>query len=279
MSRGAAMDLHCHSTASDGTRSPTDVATLAAERGLEVLSLTDHDTLAGVGEARDAAPASLRIVPGVEISTQHAGRGVHLLAWFPDERAADPGLNAHLAERLEGRRRRFDRIVQLLADAGAPIDGDAVLADAEGQSITRAHVARALLREGHIAQFQDAFDRFIGPGKPAFVPNDPWSTADAARFVVAHGGISSIAHPGIDRVTREELAHLKRAGLTGVEAHHPRHARQTRRRYRRMARELGLVVTGGSDWHGSPHSTLLGPTVGDGLPADVRAPFLAALDR
>lgn len=272
------MDLHCHSTASDGTRSPAEVATLAAARGLEVLSLTDHDTLAGVAEAKEAAPASLRIVPGVEISTQHNGRGVHLLAWFRDDRADDPGLHRHLAERVDGRRRRFDRITERLAAAGAPIDAQAVLDEADGQSITRAHVARALLRAGHIGAFQEAFDRFIGPGKPAFVPNDPWATADAVRFVAAHGGISSIAHPGIDGITRPEVEELARAGLSGVEAHHPRHVRQTRRRFRKMARELGLLVTGGSDWHGHPTATLLGPTVGDGLPLDVRAPFLAALD-
>jgi predicted metal-dependent phosphoesterase TrpH len=276
MAASARMDLHCHSTSSDGRLSPTALVQRAAARGLDLLAITDHDTLEGVPEALDAAASlPLTIVPGAELSTHHRGRGVHLLAFWRQLPRADGPVRVKLQERVAGRVLRVRRIAEALAQAGVPLDVEAILAG--GGAVTRAHVARQLVRQGCVSQPQEAFDRWLGRGKRAFVPNDRWTTADAIRFVREHGGVTSIAHPGVDDVTREEVAELQRAGLHGVEVRHPAHGRQARRRLGRWVRELGLLATGGSDWHGLPGGDLLGATIGDGLPVAFRPPFEDAL--
>lgn len=268
------VDLHCHSTASDGRCPPAAVAARAVERGLTALALTDHDTFGGLAEA--AAVPGIRFVPGVELSTEHRGRGLHLLAYFPAMDRWGAEMAPRLDERLAGRRERLLKMAAALARLGVTLDVDAVAAS--HGAITRAHVARQLVAQGAAGSMQEVFERWLGDGRPAFVPSDRWPTEEAIGFVRDQGGLTSLAHPGVDDVGGPELATLARAGLQGVEVWHPSHPRQTRRRLRRAARELKLVMTGGSDWHGGPGSDLLGPTIGDGLAPEIGQAFLGALD-
>lgn len=270
------MDLHCHSTASDGRLSPTELVEHASERRLTVLALTDHDTFAGIAEAADAAArAGLRLVPGTELSTAHEGRRLHLLAYFPAVGSWSSDFEAALDERMQGRIERAHRIGERLAACGVPIDVDLLVAGCRDGSVTRAHVARALLHAGHVGRFQEAFDRFLGQGRPAYVPATVWETADAIAAVHASGGICAVAHPEPDGFGEPDLLALSRKGLDGVEVVHPGHARQTRRRLRRLAQRFGLVPTGGSDFHGQPGSRLL-PR--GHLSADMKQAFLRRLD-
>jgi len=272
----ARLDLHCHSTFSDGLRSPTELVDRALERGLDTLAITDHDTVDGLPEAIEAAGDRLRLVAGVELSTQHGGRGIHLLAWFDDPTAVQGSFSDHLDRRLDGRVARLHRIAEKLSAHGIQLDVDAILA-VSGRAVTRGHIGRQLLAQGVVSHYSEAFERWIGEGQPGFVPNDPWPTVDAISFVREHGGLCAVAHPGVNDVTRDEVACFAGAGMQGVEVWHPGHARQTRRRLRRWARDLGLVVTGGSDFHGLVGSDLLGGARGAGIPVTMRAPFLEAL--
>ncbi len=270
------MDLHCHSTASDGRLPPAQLVERASALRLTVLALTDHDTFAGVPEAAEAcARAGIRFVPGVELSTRHRGRRLHLLAWFPGVGTWTAGFEGSLAERAGIRVARMRAIAARLDACGVPIDADALAQRCEHGTVTRAHVARALHAAGHVAQVQEAFDRYLSPGKPAFVPEHPWETADAIAAVHAAGGICGVAHPEPDGFGEPDLLDLKRAGMDGVEVVHPGHGRQTRRRLRRLAERFGLLQTGGSDFHGHPGSHLL-PR--GHLPEASRRAFLAALD-
>lgn len=270
------MDLHCHSTASDGRLSPTELVARASARRLTVLALTDHDTLAGVAEASDAcALAGIRFVPGVELSTAHSGRRLHLLAWFPTVGAWSTAFEAILDELMETRVRRLHAIAERLDRCGVPIDADRLAEQCRGGAVTRAHVARALQGAGHVGGFQEAFDRYLGRDRPAFVPASAWATEDAIAAVHEAGGLCGVAHPEPDGFGEPDLLALKRLGMDAVEVVHPGHPRQTRRRLRRLAGRFGLLTTGGSDFHGQAGSHLL---PGGHLPTAMKERFVAALD-
>lgn len=267
------MDLHCHTTASDGRLSPTSLVELAVERGLSLLAITDHDTLDGLDEAQAACPPSLRLVPGVELSTHHEGRGLHLLAYFEFMGSWSPAFKATLDERQASRDRRLQAIAGHLDRCGVPVDAEQIRADARG-AVTRAHIARALVAAGHVPTVQEAFDRWIGDARPAFVPHDPWPTKDAIAAVVQAGGICGVAHSMSDGFGDPAIAELHGQGMHGVEIVHPSHRRQTRKRLRKLAGRLGLVTLGGSDFHGWPGSSLL---PGGQIPESWRDRFTTAL--
>ncbi len=271
------MDLHCHSTASDGRFPPTELVERASARRLTVLALTDHDTFAGLAEAAEAcARAGIRFVPGVELSTSHLGRRLHLLAWFPTLGSWSTAFEELLIERMKGRVARLHAIAERLERCGVPIDADDLERRCREGAVTRAHVARALQAAGHISQFQEAFHRYIGEGRPAFVPATVWETGDAIAEVHLAGGICGVAHPEPDGFGEPDILALKRLGMDAVEVVHPGHARQTRRRLRKLAQRFDLLTTGGSDFHGQPGSQLL-PR--GHLEAAMKDRFLAALDR
>jgi len=245
------IDLHLHTTASDGRSSPDELVDEAAAAGLTTIAVTDHDTMAAVEAVEQAGRRrNLTVVPGIEITAVHDGRDVHVLAYFLD-RSHDE-LAAFLADQRDDRRRRFLRMLDTIERLGFAVDQQRLrrLAAAQsGRALARPLLADALVRAGHFASRSDAFDRLLGEGQPAFVPRCGVSPRDVIDLVRRAGGVSSIAHPGKlgDDVV---VAQVVEAGLPALEVHHPDHDRDAERRYRKMAEEAGLLVTGGSDYHG-----------------------------
>ena len=247
------VDLHLHTTASDGRCTPRELVARAAEAGVTVIAVTDHDTTAGVPEAQ-AAAAELGIEAwaGIEVTAVQNGRDVHVLGYFLEP--SEPRLLAFLAAQRSTRVNRVHAIAARLADLGAPIDVAAILDEAArnpGRSIGRPQLARALQRAGHVRDTQEAFDRFLAAGGPAFVerPGEPPETV--VEIIHRAGGLASLAHPirtGID----ERIPALAAAGLDGLEVYHSDHDADAVRRYREMATHLRLLMTGGSDFHGDP---------------------------
>jgi hypothetical protein len=245
------IDLHLHTTASDGQLTPAELVARAAATGLTTISVTDHDTVAGVDEALAAGQTSgLRVVPGIEITSVDAGRDVHVLGYFIDAGSAA------LAAFLKGQRaRRVERVHEIgdrLAKLGTPIDVRALLdpiANRPGASVGRPQVARALVAAGHVSSVQDAFDRLLATGRPAFVPRTGPTPAEAVAMIHTVGGLASLAHPGLTR--RDDLiAPLAARGLDAIEVFHSDHSPDDERAYGEMADRLDLLVTGGSDFHG-----------------------------
>jgi len=248
------IDLHTHSTASDGTLSPAGVVDLAVEHGLDVLALTDHDSAAGWDEAiARAEETGLTLVPGMEISTKLDGAGVHLLGYLPDP--THPGLAAELDRILAGREGRLTAMLTQLADAGVVLTEDEVRRQVgAAPAIGRPHIADVMVAKGIVADRTEAFDRWLSFGRPGHVVRYAPSTVEMIRLVVAAGGAAVIAHPwgrGSRWVLDEDvLAQLRDAGLTGIEVDHQDHSPEDRRRLQDMADRLGLVATGSSDFHG-----------------------------
>lgn len=248
-----AADLHCHSTASDGRMTPGEVVKAAWQRGLRVIALTDHDTVAGVPVALEAAePLGLEVIPALELSTALAGREVHLLGYFVD--IASPELLRRLRRIQWERRRRARRMVRRLAALGYPVEWARVQELAGGESIGRVHVARALLEKGYINSINQAFDHFLAEGRPAYVPHARLTVQEGIRLITAAGGVAVLAHPGLAQVDHLIPA-LKDQGLAGLEVAHPAHDPGRHEHYRRLADRLGLLPSGGSDAHGGegPH--------------------------
>jgi 3',5'-nucleoside bisphosphate phosphatase len=254
------IDLHVHTTASDGLLAPDAVVARARGAGITVLSVTDHDTTAGLRAAHAAAQdAGITLIDGIEITAIEAERDVHVLGYFFDP--TDAGLLTFLAEQREDRMRRVREIVERLDAVGLSIDPAPLFAAARdgARSIGRPHVADALVAAGHAVDRSDAFDRLIGSQGCAFVPRRGRTAAEVVAVIRAAGGIASLAHPGITR--RDDLIpSLAAAGLTALEACHSDHDAQTQARYRALAAQYGLAITGGSDFHtdGDHHAGTLG---------------------
>ena len=243
----AFIDLHTHSTASDGTLAPERVVEAAERCGLAALALTDHDTIDGVRAARKAAErAGIRVIAGVELSAFDDGREVHLLALHLSNLEA---LEKRLAELRASRLGRAEKIVEKLNALGIPLTLDEVLQQSNGGAVGRPHVARALMARGVVPDFRDAFMRYLGANGAAFVPKDPLSVRDAIAIAHEAGAIAIWAHPG-DGGRRERLEPLVAAGLDGIEIRHPSHSGEDMKRLQALTDFFGLVPSGGSDWHG-----------------------------
>ncbi len=249
------IDLHTHSDRSDGTLPPRGVVVAAAAAGLDVLALTDHDTAVGWDEAAAAAEdAGVVFVPGMEISCTHAGRGLHLLAYLLDP--GFPPLVEVLGRVLRGRDERMPRVCAALRAVGIPIQDEDVRALAgEATAIGRPHIADQLVRMAVVADRGEAFDRLLSPGRPGWVPRYEAPVEEVLPLVTAAGGVSVVAHPwgrhGNSALGAAGLGSLRDQGLCGVEADHEDHTPAQRKELRRLARELDLVVTGSSDFHGA----------------------------
>jgi len=242
------VDLHMHSTASDGAVPPRDLAIAAAAAGLTAIALTDHDTVDGVAEARQAGDErGIEVIAGVELSAFEDDRETHLLGLHLSDLAA---IEASLATFRSARRLRAERIVAVLNDLGVPVTLDAVMAEAGTGAIGRPHIARALIAGGWARDSREAFDRYLGFRKPAFVPKHTLGLADAIRLVHAAGGIAILAHPGGTGM-RAWLETLAALGLDGVEVRHPGHSAEDIARLGALSDHLDLVPSGGSDWHGA----------------------------
>lgn len=255
------IDLHLHTTASDGRLAPTDLVALAAASGLTTIAVTDHDTTAGLPDARAAAErAGLRLVDGIEITAVEHGRDVHVLGYFFDP--ANEELRTFLHDQRADRLRRIREMSVRLASLGAPIDLEPHLTSAArqaGRSIGRPLVADALVEAGHVRDRAEAFDRLLAIGRPAFVPRRGAPVADVIRIVRGAGGVTSLAHPGLTGID-DAIERFAAAGLDALEARHSDHDPLAEARYRRLAARLGLALSGGSDFHADPshHAAALG---------------------
>ena len=274
------LELHCHTTYSDGTLSPQDLVLAAANAGVQALAITDHDTIAGWDEAiataqslSESTGTPMEIIPGVELSVTYNGRSVHILGFYPDPDALRPLLE----KRLAGRRRRAERMIEKLAALGYPIDCPEL--ENTSSSPGRPHIAKALLRAGHIDRLQDAFDRWIGEGKPAYVAYEGLTVKDGLALLQSTGAITVWAHPWLFRGGNiEGMVHeMAEAGLMGLEVYHPGHTPSQQDRLTALCRELDLIKTGGSDYHG-PAQDLHHPLNYFNLPLGLLRP-LQALQR
>ncbi len=269
------IDLHTHSTASDGSDSPSRVVDLAVEAGLRALALTDHDTQEGIAEAQAAArDAGILLIPGVELSLQFDSGGMHLIVlWL------QPGMGP-LQDRLQGlqdgRGTRNERIVDLLVAAGMPMTIEEVLDEAGGGTVGRPHIAAVMMRHGYVPDIRTAFDEWLGAGKPAYAGRDRLAPEEAISLARESGAVPVLAHPHTLGITTASemsdlLTRLRRAGLIGLEAHYSSYRAHERAGYADLARRFDLIPSGGSDYHGTYKPGLsIGSGYGDlAIPGDL----------
>ena len=245
---GRRLELHAHTHFSDGMLSPGALVELAIDRDVDVLAVTDHDSVEGIAPAFQAAGDRLDVVAGIEISSALEGHDLHILGYFFDP--ASEALRERLVRFREERRLRALAIIERLAQLGVPVSADEVLASAEPGVVGRPHVAHALLRAGHVATMEQAFQKYLGLRGEAFVPRPEFPSAEAIRVIREAGGVAVLAHPGV--LTTRIVEQLCEAGLGGIEVWHPQHGMAAQKRWYETAKALGLVPSGGSDFHG-PH--------------------------
>jgi hypothetical protein len=249
----ALIDLHVHTSASDGELSPGEVVHAAKEAGLGAIAVTDHDTVAGLPDALAAGRReNLEVVPGVEISAEFPGGTMHILGYFIDFTSV-PFLAA-LREFQRNRAERNPRILAKLAALGLPLEYGAVLAKARGETVGRPHIAAAMIETGYVRSADEAFGKYLARGAPAYVERRRATPQEAIRLVHEAGGAAVLAHPRqLNRPMleiRRAVAQLAELGLQGLEVYHTDHTADETRAYRLWADELGLVATGGTDFHG-----------------------------
>ena len=243
-------DFHCHSTASDGVLSPTEVVRLAVRNGVRILALTDHDSTEGIPEAQAEAARhpGFRLIPGIELSTDIPGNEVHVLGYFA--RIDDPDFQARLARFREGRLGRGRRMVEKLNAMGIDIKWERVLEIAGDASVGRPHVAQALLEAGYVQSIPEAFDKYIGRNGPAYAEREKMTPEEAVSFIVRFHGVAVLAHPRDLEDLDGLLARLKEAGLSGMEVYYQDYDEETIARLKAAADRHGLIPLGGSDYHG-----------------------------
>lgn len=240
------LELHCHTTYSDGTLTPGELVAAAAASGVRALAITDHDTMSGWDEAFVAAGLyDIEIVPGLELSTVHNDRSLHILGFYPDPNK----LRIPLNDRIEGRFRRSQEMVDKLAALGYPIELPQI---SPGMAPGRPHIASALVKAGHAKSAREAFDRWLGDYGPAYVRYEKFSIAEGIDLLRSCGAVPVWAHPYLFRggVVEEVLKELVDAGLMGVEVYHPSHSSSQIQKMKDLCIHYGLFATGGSDYHG-----------------------------
>jgi predicted metal-dependent phosphoesterase TrpH len=245
------VDLHTHTTASDGTYTPAELVGEAVRRGVRVLAVTDHDSVEAVAPARAAARDHplLEIVPGIEINTDDPGGEIHILGYFLDHDAA--WLRDLLREFREERAARVHRIVERLTALGHPIDAEEVFALVQEGSAGRPHVAQIMVRRGYVGTVREAFDRFLATGKPGYVPHRKVSSREACEIIRRAGGLAVVAHPAFHDDPEAMVRALAATRLLdGVECYYAEHSAEQTARFLGLCRELDLLPTGGSDFHG-----------------------------
>ncbi|MDA0265689.1 MAG: PHP domain-containing protein [Cyanobacteria bacterium] len=267
------LELHCHTTCSDGTLTPEALVAMAKQRGVKALAITDHDTMAGWDRAIAAADGDLEIVPGLELSTVHRDRSLHILGFYPNRaQLAEP-----LQARIAGRHRRAQAMVKKLAELGYPIELSELSDDvAPG----RPHIAAALVAAGYVQYPQEAFEKWLGDRGPAYVPYEPLSVQDGIQMLLNCGAVPVWAHPYLFRggTVATVLPELVAAGLMGVEVYHPYHSPSDIRHLEDHCDHYGLLMTGGSDYHGPAQEPSKGyvPLNGLGLSLDLLPPLKQA---
>jgi 3',5'-nucleoside bisphosphate phosphatase len=253
------IDLHMHTTASDGRLSPSALVARARAVGLTTISVTDHDTVAALAEVRQqTAAAGMTLVPGIEVTSVHHKRDVHLLGYFFDE--SDTEFARFLTTQRLHRIERLRQIGAMLARLGKDIDVETLITKAArtpGASVGRPTIGRALTKLGHVSSVQDAFDRYLGSGRPAFVPRVGPSPADVIAAIHAAGGIASMAHPGLTNQPAL-IGPMAKAGLDAIEVYHTDHTAEMRDLALTQAKRFNLLVSGGSDYHGDDERRPIG---------------------
>lgn len=254
------IDLHVHSTASDGSLAPEAVVKRAMAAGLRAIGLTDHDSVGGIPEALAAGERfGVRVIAGCEFSAAAPWGEMHVLGYFLPSSSAP--LEAFLERCRADRVRRAQLMVERLQGLGVSLSFDSVLNESRGGAVGRPHVARAIVRHGGAIDLGDAFDRFLGRGRPAFVEKTLPAFCTVSELVHAEGGLVSVAHLK-ERGTRAFIERLKGEGLDAVETRHPSHDPDLRARLTEITLKLGLLRTGGSDWHGDPEPGVTHGTIG-----------------
>jgi hypothetical protein len=242
------IDLHLHTTASDGLLDPAAVIRAARGAGVSFVSIADHDSVDGLAEAAEAAAAAgIGFVPGVELTAYWGRVEFHILGYFLDP--GNAALRGFLADTRGARHARLHAMLGRLHAMGMGIDAGEVLARARNGNVGRPHLARALVERGFVASADEAFDRYLGTDRPAYVPRPNVTVQEAIRVIQGAGGIASLAHPGLHN-RDDALPDLMAAGLEAIEVYHPHHGFGRSGKYRRLARRYGLLATGGSDFHG-----------------------------
>ena len=249
------IDLHTHTTASDGSFAPAEVVGMAEQAGLAAVAITDHDTTDGIGEALAAGEKMrVEVVPGVELSVSHERLGsLHILGYWIQP--GHPDLAGKLEDIRGGRDKRNEKILSRLADLGCPLDLSEVQAIAGGEVIGRPHLAQAMIKHDYVQSTQEAFDRYLARGKPAYMERDRMSPAEAIDRIRRAGGVAVWAHPGLIRLEEsdmeKEIEKLGAAGLSGIEAHYPEHSPETTELLLKLCDKNRLAPTGGTDFHGT----------------------------
>lgn len=249
------IDLHVHTNASDGKYPPAELVKLAAQNGLGLMAVTDHDTVAGIAPALETAKAfpDLRIIPGVEISSHAPGSEVHVLGYFID--IGNPELLTQLASLGDSRQDRARAIVEKLRGLGLDISLARVQEIAGDGSIGRPHIAQALMEKGYVSSFQEVFTKYIGQGGPAYVERAKLTPDEAVELILRCGGLPVLAHPSTINDAEAVVARLAGRGLVGVEAYYKDYTDEQRRDMVNLAYRYKLLATGGSDFHGIDETT------------------------
>jgi predicted metal-dependent phosphoesterase TrpH len=252
------VDLHVHTNASDGRYSPSEVVAKAVAAEISVLSITDHDTIAGLEAAIEAARAfsTLKLIPGVEINTDVPSGEAHVLGYFIDY--AHPELLSLLSEMRVSRHERAQKMITKLGALGMPLSWDRVLDIARTESIGRPHIAQAMLEKGYIATLREAFDKYLGFDKPAYVPRSKVSPVQATEMILRASGIPVLAHPFTVSEPEKLISDLREHGLAGIEVYYGSYSRSEVTHLRSFAQKYALLVTGGSDFHGLDETTEVG---------------------
>lgn len=252
--RASLVDLHVHSNVSDGRLAPPELVRKAAGLGLKVLSLTDHDAVDGIAPALEAAAGfpDLLLIPGVEISTDLPEGEAHILGYYIDYKSRE--LGDSLERFRNSRLTRARRMVEKLAGLDIEVDWRRVQEIAGEGSIGRPHIARAMLEKGYIKTFEEAFNKYLGHGGPAYVERDKMTPEEAVALVLRASGLPVLAHPFTAGDPEEMAARLKKAGLVGIEAYYKDNTPEQTRDMLKVAKKYGLIATGGSDYHGNDAS-------------------------
>ena len=241
-------DLHLHSLFSDGTFTPEEIASRARASGLATISLTDHDTVEGCARLSEACAAlEIEFISGTELTTEHGGHELHLLGYFVD--IQNERLLTEISKSQIVRQNRIREMVAELNKLNIPLNAEDVFAIANCKSPGRPHVARALVKAGLVKTLDEAFERFLKVGRPAWVPKKKVLSSEAIQLIHQAGGLAVMAHPGLNR-TDDVIPDLVKAGLDGIECYHTKHSKSVSGHYREMATHFNLLVTGGSDCHG-----------------------------
>lgn len=248
------VDLHTHSNKSDGSMSPTELITAAKSKGLSAIALTDHDTTDGIDEALAAGKElGITVIPGVELSCEYQGKDVHIVGL--DINHHDAGFAATLKEFVDSRDLRNRKMCQKLTDAGLPVDYDELVSTFGESVITRAHYARYMLSKGYIKSLPEAFDRYIGDNSPCYIPREKVTPAQGIKLILEAGGIPVLAHPLLYKMGKDRLdtlvSELTSEGLIALEAIYSTYTPSDEREMRALAQKHGLLISGGSDFHGA----------------------------